>query len=223
MHMLGRKDLSSAELETLQKSRILKTVTTTKWEVHTSEEAQVNFHDFELFVTVQILDDTPAVLSLASSAKNTVVPTSGPVVKSSIWPRIGKQFCARRKNRSCRSPRIVIKLERKLVFYIGTAGHIGYESSKTTKWRYARSSVGKPRRSNKNQKKSKEGRQSSNELSIARSPRMVSGVHRWSRTYRSACFRNHFSRFRFETTCESGNQETWYLYSLSQRPKLRNM
>ena len=64
MHMLSRKDLSSAELETLQKSRILTTVTTTKWEVHTSEEAHVNFHDLELFVMVQILDDTPAVLSL---------------------------------------------------------------------------------------------------------------------------------------------------------------
>ena len=98
MHMLSRKDLSSAELETLQKSRNTTTVISSKWEVHTSEEAQVNFHDLELFVTVQILDDTLAVLSLASSAKNTVVPTSGPVVKSSIWPRMGKQFCARRKN-----------------------------------------------------------------------------------------------------------------------------
>ena len=33
-------------------------------EVQTSEEAQVHVHDLELFVTVQILDDTRAVLSL---------------------------------------------------------------------------------------------------------------------------------------------------------------
>ena len=33
-------------------------------EVQTNEEAQVYFHDLGLFVTVQILEDTPAVLSL---------------------------------------------------------------------------------------------------------------------------------------------------------------
>ena len=32
--------------------------------MQTNEEAQVRVHDLDLFVTVQILDDTPAVLSL---------------------------------------------------------------------------------------------------------------------------------------------------------------
>ena len=36
----------------------------TNGEVQTDEEAQVYVHDIDLFLTVQILDDTPAVLSL---------------------------------------------------------------------------------------------------------------------------------------------------------------
>lgn len=40
------------------------TVITANGEVQTSEEAQVDVHDLELFVTMQILEDMPAVLSL---------------------------------------------------------------------------------------------------------------------------------------------------------------
>ena len=40
------------------------TVVTANGEVQTKEEAQVFVHDLDIFVTVQILDDTPAVLSL---------------------------------------------------------------------------------------------------------------------------------------------------------------
>ena len=44
MHKLSKRDLSS--------------------EVRTNEEAQVFVHDLDLFVTVQLLDETPAVLLL---------------------------------------------------------------------------------------------------------------------------------------------------------------
>ena len=64
MHMLSIKDLSSDELETLRRSRNPTTVVTTTGEVQTSEEAQENVYDFDLFVTVQLLEDTLAVLSL---------------------------------------------------------------------------------------------------------------------------------------------------------------
>ena len=40
------------------------TVVTANGEVQTNEEAQVYVHDFDLFVTVQLLDETPAVLLL---------------------------------------------------------------------------------------------------------------------------------------------------------------
>ena len=59
-----QKDLCSDEMETLRRSRIPTTVVTAIGEVHRNEEAQVYVHDLDLFVTVQILDDTLAVLSL---------------------------------------------------------------------------------------------------------------------------------------------------------------
>ena len=72
MHMLSKKDLSSAALDTLRKSRNPTTVITANLEVQTSEEAQVYVHDPELFMTVQIFDDTAAVLSSGSrSAEKT--------------------------------------------------------------------------------------------------------------------------------------------------------
>ena len=64
MHTLSKKDLSSEELETLRKSRTSTVVLTADGEVHTNEEAQVSVYDLGLFVTVQSLDETPAVLSL---------------------------------------------------------------------------------------------------------------------------------------------------------------
>ena len=64
VHMLSRKDLSSEELETLRRSRTTTTVVTANGEVQTNEEARVYVLDLDIFVTVQLLDDTPAVLSL---------------------------------------------------------------------------------------------------------------------------------------------------------------
>ena len=62
MHMLSRKVLSSAETGTLRRSRTPTTVVTADGEVQTNEEAQVHVHDLHLFVTVQLLEDTPADL-----------------------------------------------------------------------------------------------------------------------------------------------------------------
>ena len=64
MHMLSRRDLNSAELDTVRVSRNPTTVITANGEVQMNEEATVYFYDLDLFVTVQILDDTLAVLSL---------------------------------------------------------------------------------------------------------------------------------------------------------------
>ena len=63
MHMLSKKDLSSEEMETLRRSKNPTTVVTANGEVQTNQEAQVYGHDLDLVVTVQVLDDTPAVLS----------------------------------------------------------------------------------------------------------------------------------------------------------------
>ena len=63
MHMLSNKDLSSDELDTLRRSRNFTTMVTPNGEVQKNEEAQVYVHVLDLFVTVQFLDETPAVLS----------------------------------------------------------------------------------------------------------------------------------------------------------------
>ena len=69
MHMMSKKDPSSDELDTLRRSRNPTVVLTANGEVHANEEAQACVHDLNLFVTVQLLEETLAVLSLGNSAK----------------------------------------------------------------------------------------------------------------------------------------------------------
>ena len=64
MHMLSKKGFNSGEVATLRRSKNTTMVVTANGEVQTNEEAQENVHDLDLFVTVQILNDTPAGLSL---------------------------------------------------------------------------------------------------------------------------------------------------------------
>ena len=64
MHMLGKRDLSSDEKDTVRRSRPPTVVITANGEVQTFEEAQIYGHDLGLFVTVQLLNESPAVLSL---------------------------------------------------------------------------------------------------------------------------------------------------------------
>ena len=64
VHMLSKKDLSPEAPETLRSSRTPTTMVTANGEVQTNEEAQVHIHDLDLFVTVQLLEETLAVLSL---------------------------------------------------------------------------------------------------------------------------------------------------------------
>ena len=64
MHMISKKDLNSAELETVTTSRSPTTVTTANGEVQTNEEAKVYVRELDIFLTMKVLEDTPAVLSL---------------------------------------------------------------------------------------------------------------------------------------------------------------
>ena len=61
MHMLSKGDLSS--------------------DVQMNEEAQVFVHDLDLFITVQLREETPAVLSLHMLAQNMDIHRSGKKVK----------------------------------------------------------------------------------------------------------------------------------------------
>ena len=64
MHMVSKKDLYSAELETMRTSRSPTTVMTANGEVQTREEGTVFVTELDLFVTVLLLEETSAVLSL---------------------------------------------------------------------------------------------------------------------------------------------------------------
>ena len=70
MHMMSKKESSSEELWTVKRSRTPTVVLTANGEVHTHEEAQVFVHDLKQFVTVQLLEETPAVLSLGKLCKD---------------------------------------------------------------------------------------------------------------------------------------------------------
>ena len=64
MHMISNKDLSDAEMDTLTKSCRPTIVITANGEVQTHEEAIVYVKELDIFLTMKVLDNTPAVLSL---------------------------------------------------------------------------------------------------------------------------------------------------------------
>ena len=64
MHMISKKGLNSAEMDILTMSCSLTTVITANGEVQTHEEATVYVKELAKFLTMKVLEDTPAVLSL---------------------------------------------------------------------------------------------------------------------------------------------------------------
>ena len=64
MHMISKKDLSDAEMDTLSKSCCSTIVITASGEVQTHEEATVYVKELNIFLTMKVLENTPAVLSL---------------------------------------------------------------------------------------------------------------------------------------------------------------
>ena len=64
MHMISKKDLNSAEMDTLTMSCSPTIVITANGEVQTHEEATVYVKELDIFLTLKVLVNTPAVLSL---------------------------------------------------------------------------------------------------------------------------------------------------------------
>ena len=64
MHMISKKDLSNAEMDTLTTSFSPTIVITANGEVQTHEEAIVYVKELDIFLTMKVLENTPAVLSL---------------------------------------------------------------------------------------------------------------------------------------------------------------
>ena len=66
MHMISKKDSNSSEMDTLTKSCSPTIVITANGEVQTQEEALVYVKELEKFLTMKVLENTPAVLSLGN-------------------------------------------------------------------------------------------------------------------------------------------------------------
>ena len=64
MHTISKKDLSDAETDTLTKSCSPTMVITANGEVQTHEGAIVYVKELDIFLTMKVLENTPAVLSL---------------------------------------------------------------------------------------------------------------------------------------------------------------
>ena len=64
MHIISKKDLNDAEMDTLTKSCKPTIVIKADGEVPTHEEATVHGKELDIFLTMKVLEDTPAVLSL---------------------------------------------------------------------------------------------------------------------------------------------------------------
>ena len=92
VHVVSKKDLNSAELETMRISRNPTTVVTANGEVLTKEETTVFVRELDLFVTVMLLEDTPAVLYSENSAKITGIITIGPAVGNHISSKNGRKI-----------------------------------------------------------------------------------------------------------------------------------
>ena len=63
-NMISKKDLNSAEMDTLTKSCSPTIVLNANGEVQTHEEAIVYVKELDIFLTMKVLENTPAVLSL---------------------------------------------------------------------------------------------------------------------------------------------------------------
>ena len=70
MDMLRKKDVNSADMETVRVSRRPTTLITANGPVDLNDEATVYVRDVDLFVTVQLHEDAPPVLSLGQQCED---------------------------------------------------------------------------------------------------------------------------------------------------------
>ena len=138
--MLSKKFLSSDELDSLRRSRNPTRVIAANGEVQTSEEAQVYVHDLELFVTVPILDDTPAAIRQALRRTRLNLRVGGQWSKATSDREWEKNSVQHGKFRSWLLSKDCLQAEAQVRLHIATTGLSEYlsESSKTTKRLHSR-------------------------------------------------------------------------------------
>ena len=92
MHMISKKDLSDAEVDTWTKSCSPTIVITTNGEVQTHEEAIVYVKELDIFLTMKVLDNMLVVLSLGKICDENGIPTKRSMVKNHISQRRAENF-----------------------------------------------------------------------------------------------------------------------------------
>ena len=97
MHMISKKDLSDAEMDTLTKSCSPTIVITSNGEVQTHEEATVYVKELDIFLTMKVLENTPAVCRSESFAMKTDIPMDGSMVRNHISSKTGFGYLATRR------------------------------------------------------------------------------------------------------------------------------
>ena len=222
MQLLSKKRiLSTAELETIPKSR-----NPQRWLQLMGKSKQVRNHMYTFTTLSSPWRCKSSMTRLqschqASSAKNTVLPTRGPVVKK---PHLTKNGIRILWNTEYVVPIVVPGLSpsssalphRYRRTRRGTRG-----SSKITKWRYPRSSTGKTEaiRKSKLVQKRRTVKQRAVACEISqsgwRSSQIISKMQKYQHPHR-------LLDVQIRNILQSGNQEASYLYSLLQRPELQN-
>ena len=76
----------------MRTSRSSTTVMTANGEVQTREEATENVKKLDLFVTVMLLEETPAVLSLGKLCEDHGYTTFGSAVKNHISSEVAREL-----------------------------------------------------------------------------------------------------------------------------------
>ena len=90
MHMISKKDLSNADMDTLTKSCSPTIVITANGEVQTHEEAIVYVKELDMFLTRKVLEKTRQQYYRSETfAMNTGIPTNGSMVKNHISSKTG--------------------------------------------------------------------------------------------------------------------------------------
>ena len=103
MHMMSMSNLTHEEQERFRKSKEFCTITTANGSITTTEEATVYVRDLGMFITVQLSDGSPAVLSLCKCCEAHWFSTHGRKHDGKIINCKFEKLCTNGRTRShCR-------------------------------------------------------------------------------------------------------------------------
>ena len=125
-HMPSKKVSSSDELDTSGTSTNSTVVGTTNGKVQTNEEAQENVHDLDLFVTVQIQEQSPAGPSLGKLCEDHGCSHDWDSGQKPRLTKEGKTMKCKTNNFRISCCPWIVQFWYKFVLYMATAGLVKY-------------------------------------------------------------------------------------------------